>query len=407
MANTLKFGNGQWAVKDGSTLAYNDENGNFKPLPFDFTRATSATRVNKQGLIETVGSNKPRIDFLNDSNGALLLEPQRTNFQTFSEQIDNAAWGLSSVTVSANNATSPDGTLNADKVVETATTARHEWYGLSLSFSGNNAVSVYAKYAGRKFFCALGGAGGGGATFDLLNGTVAGNTAVSASIQSVGNGWYRCTVIINFTGTNQMYFILRNDSGVGVDTYTGDGTSGVLFWGIQTELNASYATSYIPTQGSAVTKTVDVCSQTPPSGIIGQTEGVMFVDFNFTGGYDTSGIIPIVIRSGTNSAYIFINVSGTLNCDFFDGNVLQARLTTNIGISGRKKIAFAYKQNDFVAYMNGVQIGTDTNGTVGAMGILNVGSYYTGGYSTIGGVNQSQLYNTRLSNTELATLTTI
>jgi hypothetical protein len=151
----------------------------------------------------------------------------------------------------------------------------------------------------------------------------------------------------------------------------------------------------------------EVCNQTPPSGIIGQTEGVMFVDFNFTGGYDTSGIIPIVIRSGTNSAYIFINVSGTLNCDFFDSNVLQARLTTNIGISGRKKIAFAYKQNDFVAYMNGVQIGTDTNGTVGAMGILNVGSYYTGGYSTIGGVNQSQLYNTRLSNEELAALTTI
>jgi hypothetical protein len=46
MANTFKFGNGQWAVKDGYALAYNDENGNFKPLPFDFTRSTSATRVN-------------------------------------------------------------------------------------------------------------------------------------------------------------------------------------------------------------------------------------------------------------------------------------------------------------------------------------------------------------------------
>jgi hypothetical protein len=53
MANTFKFGNGKWAVKDGSALAYNDENGNFKPLPFDFTRASSATRVNKDGLIET------------------------------------------------------------------------------------------------------------------------------------------------------------------------------------------------------------------------------------------------------------------------------------------------------------------------------------------------------------------
>jgi hypothetical protein len=80
MANTLKFGNGQWATKVGSTLAYNDEGGNFKPLPFNFTRSTSGTRVNKDGLIEVVTNNKPRIDFLNDSNGALLLEPSRTNF---------------------------------------------------------------------------------------------------------------------------------------------------------------------------------------------------------------------------------------------------------------------------------------------------------------------------------------
>ena len=64
MANTLKFGNGNWATKEGSALAYNDENGNFKPLPFDFSRASNATVVNKDGLIEVVGSGQPRIDFL-------------------------------------------------------------------------------------------------------------------------------------------------------------------------------------------------------------------------------------------------------------------------------------------------------------------------------------------------------
>jgi hypothetical protein len=92
MANTLKFGNGQWATKVGSTLAFNDENGNFKPLPFNFTRSTSGTRVNKDGLIEVVTNNKPRIDFLNDSNGALLLEPQRMNLVQYSEDFSNAYW---------------------------------------------------------------------------------------------------------------------------------------------------------------------------------------------------------------------------------------------------------------------------------------------------------------------------
>ena len=73
MANTLKFGAGQWATKEGSTLAYNDENDNYKPLPFTFTRASNATVVNKAGLIETVGNGIPRIDFLGNTQGALLL----------------------------------------------------------------------------------------------------------------------------------------------------------------------------------------------------------------------------------------------------------------------------------------------------------------------------------------------
>ncbi len=60
MAQTLKFGNGTWATKEGSALAYNDENGNYKPLPFDFDRASTATRVNKEGLIEVVGRDKPK-----------------------------------------------------------------------------------------------------------------------------------------------------------------------------------------------------------------------------------------------------------------------------------------------------------------------------------------------------------
>ena len=76
MANTLNLGDGNWATKEDLLLGYNSENNNYKPLPFDFTRASSATRVNKDGLIETVGGGKARIDFKDDSKGALLLEPQ-------------------------------------------------------------------------------------------------------------------------------------------------------------------------------------------------------------------------------------------------------------------------------------------------------------------------------------------
>ena len=77
--NTLKFGNGEWYGKKDTILAYNDENSNFKPLAFSFRQRSYATRVNKDGLIETVGSGEPRIDYKDDSKGALLLEPSRSN----------------------------------------------------------------------------------------------------------------------------------------------------------------------------------------------------------------------------------------------------------------------------------------------------------------------------------------
>ena len=402
MANTLKFGNGQWATKVGSTLAYNDEGGNFKPLPFNFTRSTGGTRVNKDGLIEVVTNNKPRIDFLNDSNGALLLEPSRTNSITYSNDFSQSIYGKNDLTITANQGISPDGTQNANLLVPNAAVGNRY---LSNNTGSNLKINTVFLKKKELRYVRFGNAQSV-VLVDLENGTISADSVSTNNftIENYGNGWYRVSCY-NTLDVNLQIQIFFGIDGSGSNIAT-NGTDGVYIYGFEIQ-NGSYATSYIPTQGAISTRVVEVCSQTPPSGIIGQTEGVMFVDFNFTGGYDTSGIIPIVIRSGTNSAYIFINVSGTLNCDFFDSNVLQARLTTNIGISGRKKIAFAYKQNDFVAYMNGVQIGTDTNGTVGAMGILNVGSYYTGGYSTIGGVNQSQLYNTRLSNEELAALTTI
>ena len=105
MANTIKLGNGNWATKEGSLLAYNDENNNFKPLPFTTTRASSATVVNKQGLIETVGSGIPRIDFSDDANGALLLEPTATNIIPYSENFTNVAWSKARATIQGDPST--------------------------------------------------------------------------------------------------------------------------------------------------------------------------------------------------------------------------------------------------------------------------------------------------------------
>ena len=116
MANTFKFGNGNWATKEDSVLAYNDENANFKPLPFDFTRASTATYVDSDGLIKTSRNGEARIDYTDSSDGALLLEPRRTNLLHYSEDFSMvlaSKYGTSS----SNQIISPDGTNNADKVI--------------------------------------------------------------------------------------------------------------------------------------------------------------------------------------------------------------------------------------------------------------------------------------------------
>ena len=98
MAQTLKFGKGTWATKTGSSMAYNDQNGNYKPLPFNFERDSIATRVNKEGLIEVVGRDIPRIDYTDSTEGVLLLEPSRTNSLLQSNQFDTT-WGNTNTTV--------------------------------------------------------------------------------------------------------------------------------------------------------------------------------------------------------------------------------------------------------------------------------------------------------------------
>ena len=298
MSNTLKFGAGEWATKEGSTLAYNDENGILKPLPFDFTRASSATRVGRNGLIETVGSNVPRIDFLNDSNGALLLEPSRTNIITFSEQLDNAAWDTTEdITIIANATTSPDGNINAENVIPDATLAFHRVkQANTIALSTAYTFSVYVKPNGYNYFMIrTGGLSLSNVGFDLTNGTITfAATGYSAFISEVGNGWYRLGYVTIYDTTNcEIGFRSQPTAQTDntISQFTGDGTSGAYIWGAQLEAG-SYPTSYIPTQGSQVTRVADATTITDLQGkgvYPSLSEGTFFLDLKVNGKRDAAG----------------------------------------------------------------------------------------------------------------------
>ena len=348
-------------------------------------RATTATRVNSDGLIELVSSNVPRLNYpLIDGvvNGcpSLLLEPQRTNLALYSEQINNTGfWALTnSGTITANSTISPDGYQNADTL--NAGAASSQVQGVIVGTSGAvYTVSIWVKRI----------TGTGNVFLRAVENT---NTLIA-----VTSDWQRFTATVTSTTTT-----IR----IGINLATsGDA---VAVWGGQIEAGA-YATSYIgPTLGASVTRGADAVSKTGISSLIGQTEGVIFIDFEIqTSGQDMA---VMNIYNGTtpaNSMYFYLNSSNVL-VGYVDNSGTQVTISTGVLAQGRYKAALAYKSNDFAFYLNGSLIGVDVSGTVPTCNALRLENYAPSPtYQEKIAVNQAILFKTRLSNAELATLTTL
>lgn len=245
-----------------------------KGADLDVVRATTATYVGSDGLIKTAGINEVRFDYTNGSCPSILVEPQRTNLLLRSEEFDNASWGKTNTTITANQTAAPDGNITADKLIESATSGNH-FVRTSLSFSGvigSYSITVFAKSNGRNLMVREYNQTGFGAKFDLQNGTIISliGAGTTASIKDLGDGWYRCSTTVIFTNSVNavIQFSLLNGS---TDNYIGDGVSGAYLWGAQLEAGSN-ATSYIPTVASAVTRNADVISKTGLSGITSITE---------------------------------------------------------------------------------------------------------------------------------------
>ena len=348
MANTLNLGNGNWATKEDSLLAYNSENNNYKPLPFDFTRASSATRVNKDGLIETVGGGKARIDFKDDSKGALLLEPQRTNLFLNSEPTSNEG-ASGGITYESFNWFL--GFSNCIKFGDDS----------SLRFRYGATVSATTQYTISAFVIMddlsepLVGVSSVTGDFAFVCGGITGGVA-NENIY-YGNNIYRVSTTLT-SGTN------ANNSGI--IKYTSQSSKGFRVVGLQIE-QGSYATSYIPTQGSAVTRLADTCDNGANEQVINSTEGVLYFEGSEIANDGTFKRISVGTSDNlfANSIQLRYNTAdNSITYQFRVGNVYQADITTTINSTNINKIACVWKTNRFEIWINGIKKAEDTSGSV-------------------------------------------
>ena len=358
-----------------------------------FTRSTTATRVNSAGLIEASAINVPRLDYLNSSCPRLLLEPQRTNLTTYSEQIDNAGWsklsgaGGSTPIVTANYGLAPDGTMSAERVQLARTTTSFSYSEVKQNFGTSGTqytVSVYLKSLSGTPTIAI---ANDGSTFNYL--------------ATLTNDWVRYTATFTASGTSSAELIVYQQ--LAATSLSAD----FLVWGFQAEAGA-YATSYIPTTTASVTRGADAASKTSATALIGQTEGTVFVEFKrVPKGVNYQAVVTL---QGASSAYLiemYFGSANTLVAGVYNSGT-QFESATSALSEGTYKAALAYKTNDFAFYVNGVQISTDNSGTVPALSTYNLGDFsYSAGSPQADGINQALLFTTRLTNAQLAELTTI
>jgi len=370
---------------------------------FDVTRGSTATRVNKDGLIETVASDVPRLDYplldgVVQDCPTLLLEPTRANSLSRSEEFN--LWGDTGVTVTANATIAPRGAQTADLLTSSA----NNWRRSQAVTIANGSVYSFSCFVKKHTttnkirFELYKGSNASNLDFVFSTETLSASDAslTDLKVENYPNDWYRVSCKFTANGTNAIVYLYPSQ---------GYGSSGsAYFWGAQLEAG-DYPTSYIPTSGSAVTRTADTCGDAG-NGTIIKAEGGLFVDFT-TSNTDNFKRIYIISNSDFNNS-IFIQLSETsFAIQIVSGGTTLYSWGFVVTLSDRHKIALRYKDGDSKLYYNGVQkTATTASGTWFSEGLLNKFTFSPSSFFNFyGEVNQAMIFNEALSDSELETIT--
>ena len=334
-----------------------------------------------------ITDNVPRLDYTDSSCPALLLEPQRTNYFRHSEYFETSDWGAITTTITTNNATSPDGYQNATTLTPTSASTNSGITSYLVTSATAHTMSVYAKVtSGTKSF-----------RFFRYNST---DGSASSPTFTATTTWQRFTWTTTPSVAGSSWYITN----AAADTIPFD------IFGAQLE-EGSYATSYIPTYGSSVTRVLETCSTSSNASTFNSTEGVLYAEAEALANAGVNTKISLNDGTSNNSVVIFYyNLSDYIFFQVYKAGTRILNLSVNnVDKSILHKIAFKYKNSDYSVWIDGVELLTDSLADNIPANTLNKLSFDggVGAYPFNGKVNAVQVYKEALTDTELAALTTI
>lgn len=384
---------------------------------------TATTPISNNMLtLQTAASGDARFDHnpITGESLGLLIEEARTNLLTRSEEFDHADWSNINMVCTANSIIAPDGNQTAEKInIATSITSNSAATRQDVSKAATAApytMTVYAK-AGEFNSVrllprdAVTAGNNVSAYFNLATGTVdtpvaSGTfTSPSAAIFSVGNGWYRCS--ITFTSSTETslrsQFLIYNN---GSSSVTGNDYSGIYVWGAQLEAG-SFATSYIPTVATTVTRAADSASMTGTnfSSWFNSAEGCWYADW-----YDRvqslSHQLFSVYLDGVNRYAMTVNSSNVLDAAVVAGGA-DTLLSYSVTLTaGNHKGAFSYKKDDGSVSVDGLGGTQDSSLTLpSGINAMVIGTNTSGTQLLNSTIKKLAYYPKRLTNTQLQALT--
>lgn len=386
-----------------------------------FTRTTGAsnpaTYVNSSGVVTAATNNQPRFDYdpVTLACKGLLIEESRQNVLTYSEDLRNTAdagstrpWIYNNSSVTVNSAVAPDGQTTADLLTENTANSQHSIYQSLALPVGSHSFTFFAKSNGKQWITSYLGQANTAVYFDIVNGVVGTTQSqiTAATIQNYGNGWFKCsstgTISSSSAITRGIYLANSN----GNNTYVGDGVSGAYLWGAQLEAGA-FATSYIPTTTTALTRNADVATMTGTnfSDWYNATEGAIFTECSLIASSVTNKFAWSIFSDSNNRMHGFMN-NGAYAIPRFLGVVAGSNewniIPSEPVIAANTPIGLccSYKANSVAAYIEGTLLGTDTSATIPSVNRLSIGSNETYLSQLNGHILKFFYYPQRLTNAE-------